>query len=112
MGLTLSESGERRLADVSTAELSQIRLTLRKDLIFYRRRLGRRDCYLIEDPATGGFHQIGLEEYTLISVLDGTRTLADAVRLTTVALGNQALGESEVAHEMAPRALSDHGASA
>ncbi len=97
MGLTLSESGERRLADVSTAELSQIRLTLRKDLIFYRRRLGRRDCYLIEDPATGGFHQIGLEEYTLISVLDGTRTLADAVRLTTVALGNQALGESEVA---------------
>ncbi len=91
------EPGDSRRADISTAELSQVRLTLRKDLIFYRRRLGRRDCYIIEDPATGGFHQIGLEEYTLISVLDGTRTLADAVRLTTVALGNQALGESEVA---------------
>ncbi|MEL7338602.1 MAG: hypothetical protein AAFN70_20610, partial [Planctomycetota bacterium] len=81
------------LIDIQTSLLGTAVLQLRRDLQFARRRLGGTDCYVVEDPTTGHFYRVSLAEYTFISLLDGRRTLFDAVAASAAVLGRDAFDE-------------------
>lgn len=84
--------------DATTFEIGQARLRLRDGLRFTLHQDAKRPWYLVEDDVTGQFYRIGLPEYTLLSVLDGVKSLAAAVAETSALLGGQAFGEREAAH--------------
>ena len=48
---------------------------LRDDLIFVRREAGERAYYVLKDPVAGRYFELGEDEYRVIRLLDGTRTL-------------------------------------
>jgi len=54
-------------------------LKLRDDLRFSYQSYGDRPCYLIEDPVSGHYFQIGLTEYAFIREFDGHTTQAEAL---------------------------------
>jgi putative peptide zinc metalloprotease protein len=69
---------------------------LRADLVISPQPGGLEPGYLIEDPLRGRFFHVGLSEFTVLSLLDGRQTIAEALALAARSLGNQALGEREV----------------
>lgn len=81
----------------STHSISETRVSLREDLVFRPQRYQEESCYVIEDPATTSFHRIGIAEYTFISLLDGTRSIRDAMHHASSSLGRDALNEQEAA---------------
>ena len=83
-------SDSYRVREAATAQLK-----LRADLRITPQELGGRPCYLIEDPLCGKFFRLGVAEYTRISLWDGRRTIAEAVRLTAAQLGPRAFTEQE-----------------
>ena len=69
---------------------------LRRDL-----RLRRQDdqapaSYIVEDPTNGRFFRIGVDEYTLLMLLDGRHSLAQIVAQGASQLGARAFTEHEV----------------
>lgn len=65
--------------DVSTYHLGSSQIALRADLIFSPASHLGEGFYSIEDPASGDFHFVGTSEYMLLSLLDGRRTLDEAL---------------------------------
>lgn len=78
----------------STVELADCKLQLRSDLSFHLQEYNGAQCYLIEDEFNSRFFRIGLAEYYLISQLDGSTTLAQAVS-QTAQMGDQAISEQD-----------------
>jgi putative peptide zinc metalloprotease protein len=70
-------------------------LTLRGDLRFTPTEFDGQSCYLIEDPLRGKFFCIGGDEFTLISLLDGKNTVAQATGRAAVLLHERAFTENE-----------------
>lgn len=66
-------------ASAQTYELGQARLKLRKELRFTLHRSGQRQWYLVEDEARGNYFRVNVTEYTFLSLLDGQRTLDEAI---------------------------------
>ncbi len=66
-------------ASAQTYELGQARLKLRKELRFTLHRSGHRQWYLVEDEARGNYFRVNVTEFTFLSLLDGKRTLDEAV---------------------------------
>lgn len=62
-----------------TYELGQARLNLRSSLRFTLHRDASSPWYLVEDEAAGDFYRIGVVEYAFLSLLDGKRTLDEAI---------------------------------
>lgn len=81
----------------SCVDLAGVVLTLRDDLHFTLQHDGGSDTYLIEDPARTKFYRVGIAEFTLISLIDGHITIAEAHGLAASALGAQALSDQETA---------------
>ncbi|MEL6109437.1 MAG: efflux RND transporter periplasmic adaptor subunit [Planctomycetota bacterium] len=52
-------------------------------------------CYVLEDPLGGRFFRLGLAEYSFVSLLDGRRTIAEAMSLTASTQGGEALDQNE-----------------
>ena len=78
-----------------TVDLANLRLRLRGDLAFELQEHGDDSCYVIHDEVSSNYFQIGLPEYTFISVLDGNTTLQLAVEQTATRLGHDALSIRE-----------------
>ncbi len=55
---------------------------LRRELTFRPQAFGGRSCYVVEDPVNGRFFQIGVAEYTFISLLDGSMTAGEVLDAT------------------------------
>lgn len=62
-----------------TYELGQARVRLRKDLKFTLHNDSASPWYLVEDESNGRFFRIGISEYALLSLLNGKRTLEEAM---------------------------------
>lgn len=77
--------------DVHSYELSNSQLTLRDDLkLSIRTESGEPYCVL-EDPVQNRFFRLGYAEYTLVSLLNGEKTIAALVESTSHVLGRDAL---------------------
>lgn len=59
------------------------RMTVRGELKYDSRSNGREQHVVIEDPVRSKFFQIGVAEYRLIALLNGTRTVAEAAKLAS-----------------------------
>ncbi len=62
-----------------TCELGQARLRLRNDLKFTLHNDAATQWYLVEDESRCGFYRVGIAEYAFLSLLNGKRTLDEAV---------------------------------
>ncbi len=52
---------------------------VRDDLVFVRRAAGGRAFYVLKDPVAGRYFELGDDEYRVIGLLDGSRTLKDVL---------------------------------
>ena len=68
----------QQMADPSAQWLSAV-MTLRKELRFETRTQQGKDFVIIEDPVRNKFFQIGTREFTLLSAVDGVRTMGQLV---------------------------------
>ncbi len=62
-----------------TYELGQARLRLRSDLRFTLHNDSTSPWYLVEDEGGGNYYRIGVVEYAFLSLLNGKRTLDEAI---------------------------------
>ncbi|MCA9168520.1 MAG: efflux RND transporter periplasmic adaptor subunit, partial [Planctomycetales bacterium] len=86
---------ERPAADATTFEIGEARLRLRDGLRFSLRQNDGAPCLFIEDESQMLFYRLGLAEYTFISLLDGTRTVATALSTACSASPGDGLTEHE-----------------
>ena len=80
-----------------TLEFGQAKLKAKNALRFSARKIGKRLGYIVEDELTGKFFQIGLSQYTFLSLLNGRRTVNEALERTATLLREHAFDEHEVA---------------
>lgn len=83
--------------DPVVAVLANQRLRLRAGLRHQFQPSVVPPSYLIEDPASGHFYRVGVAEYTFLSLLDGERTVAEALAEAAGRLGAAALDEQDAA---------------
>ena len=81
----------------STLEFGQAKLKLRESLRFDMRQSGNAVTWICEDEVTGRFFQLGVPQYTFLSMLDGKRTVSTALMKTATLLRENAIEESEAA---------------
>ncbi len=81
--------------DFSVLDPASAVLTLRPDLRFTPAEFDGEACYMIEDPVRGKFFRIGGDEFSLISLLDGKNTIAQAIGLSAATLHERAFMENE-----------------
>jgi putative peptide zinc metalloprotease protein len=81
----------------SSAELANLMPSLRDDLRFTLQKHDTQTCYLVEDEKNSRFYRIGIPEYTLISLFDGTTSVREALAQTAAVLGPNALTAAEAA---------------
>lgn len=81
-----------------TFEFSQARLKLKESLRFTMRESGGGIEYLVEDEVIGRFYRIGHAQYTFLTMLDGRRTVSDALMKTASLVRELAIDESEAAN--------------
>jgi putative peptide zinc metalloprotease protein len=86
------------LPNEQTLQFSQAKLKAKDCLRFTMRRSGGEVWYMVEDEIAGKFFQIGLPQYTLLSLLNGKRTVNDALMKTATLLRQNALDEQEAAN--------------
>lgn len=82
----------------STLEFGQARLKLKESLRFDMRQSGNSIAWICEDEVTGRFFQLGLPQYTFLTMLDGQRTVSTALMKTATLLREHAIDESEAAN--------------
>lgn len=68
---------------------------MRPDLTFRLQEYQGAPCYVIEDDLNSRFYRVGVAEYNLISLLDGTTTVSQAIATTSAAMGDMAINEHE-----------------
>jgi putative peptide zinc metalloprotease protein len=81
--------------DPHVREPSTAVVALRDGLVFTPDVSRDPPGYTIEDPLRGKFYRVGVPEYTVLSLLDGRVSIAEAVGVAAVKLGAQALAEHE-----------------
>jgi len=57
-----------------------LRLRMRRDLIITQQVYQGRSCYVVKDPLKLKYHRFDVEEFALLELLDGRRSLADVRR--------------------------------
>ena len=80
---------------ISTIDIQTSRLVLRDDLIFAPQRHRGETYYHLECKIDSKFYRICYSEYVFLSLLDGSRTLSQALALASQHLGAQALTTAE-----------------
>ncbi len=86
------------LANEQTFQFGQAKLKARDSLRFTMRQTSDDVTYLVENEATAKFFQIGLPQYTFLSLLNGHRTVSQALMQTATILRINALDEQEAAN--------------
>lgn len=76
--------------DRCTRDLVSSRLKLVDELVFAPQAHGMITHYHIEHPSRGKFYRVGYPEYVFLSLLDGQRTVAQALTVTARTLGAKA----------------------
>lgn len=84
-------------ATTSTSSIGEVRITLRDDIHFQPQQYGGESCYVIGDPTNSSFYRVGVPEYTLISMFDGSLTIRDAMYHASSVLGRNAFTEQDAA---------------
>jgi putative peptide zinc metalloprotease protein len=74
-----------------------LRLRLRPDIRTRKDCIGGIQCVVLEDPVTTRFYRIGEPEFTLISALDGSKTVTEAVAEVSPTLREHAFELREAA---------------
>jgi putative peptide zinc metalloprotease protein len=82
-------------AAASIADPLNAVLRLRPGLSITPRQFGGQVGFVIEDRFRAKFFRIGVDEYALVSLLDGTRTVQAAIAAAAVRLQQRAFSESE-----------------
>ena len=82
----------------STLEFSQARLKLKESLRFEMRQAGKTITWICEDEVSGRFFQVGVPQYTFLTMLDGQRTVSTALMKTATLLREHAIDETEAAN--------------
>ncbi len=82
----------------STLEFTQARLKLKDSLRFEMRQSGNMVTWICEDEVTGRFFQVGVPQYTFLTMLDGKRTVSTALMKTASLLRENAIDETEAAN--------------
>lgn len=72
-------------------ELGNAIVSLRDELEFQQRTVAGEINYVIEDTATGSFYRIGFPEYSFLTLLDGKRTVDDAIAICATALRGETI---------------------
>ena len=80
---------------VNVNDPGQIRIALRDDLRVSLQSFHSGECYLVEDPSDMRIFQVGRSEAVLLGMFDGQTTLNEAIRLTTMTLGENAFSQQE-----------------
>ena len=80
-----------------TVDIMSMLVKLREDLAISLQVYQGETCYVIEDPLSSRFYRVGLAEYTLLSLLDGQTTIAEAMGKTAAIMGPGALTEQDTA---------------
>ncbi|MDF1825944.1 MAG: hypothetical protein P1U68_14965 [Verrucomicrobiales bacterium] len=93
------------MIDRSVTEIASTRPLLRREIKLACRNQRGELIYLLEDPLSGKFFEIGEKEHALISLLDGRRTVSDIIALSVS--GPQASGLTENEAVSLIRMLSD-----
>ena len=88
---------DAKMIDTSTSALDSVRVRLRTDLGISLRTLGGDTCCVIEDLRNGDFFRVGITEYTVLSLLDGKRTVAEVFETSARILGEEAPDTAEMA---------------
>ena len=86
------------LANEQTFQFGQAKLKARDSLRFTMRQTGEDVTYIVENEATAKFFQIGLPQYTFLSLLNGSRTVSQALMQTATILRINAIDEQEAAN--------------
>ncbi len=81
----------------STLEFGQARLKLKESLRFDMRQSGNAVTWICEDEITGRFFQLGVPQYTFLSMLDGRRSVSTALMKTATLLREHAIDETQAA---------------
>jgi len=93
----MMSNATNELAQHVTVEIMGLAPRLRDDLEISVQMYAGQMCYLIEDPISSRFSRVGLAEYTLLSLLDGRTTIAEAIGQMAAIMGPDALSEHEAA---------------
>ncbi|MDH3691295.1 MAG: efflux RND transporter periplasmic adaptor subunit, partial [Gammaproteobacteria bacterium] len=83
--------------DLGVREIGHLQPRLREDVTFASQRYGGDECYIVEDILRSRYYRIGISEYRFISLLDGNRTIAQAISEVAIILGPDALTERDAA---------------
>ncbi len=86
------------LANEQTFEFGEAKLKAKDSLRFTMRESGNGVWYLVEDEISGRFFQIGLPQYTFLSMLDGRRTVNQVLMKTASLLRQHSVDEQEAAN--------------
>ncbi|MCA8998640.1 MAG: HlyD family efflux transporter periplasmic adaptor subunit [Planctomycetaceae bacterium] len=81
----------------SAYQVGSLVLQLRDDVNYFVRETAGTRVWVVEDPRTSRYHQIGEAEYTFLTMLDGKTTLASALGQAASVLRDQALTLEEAA---------------
>lgn len=93
------------MIDRSVTEIASTRPVLRREIRLACRNQRDRVVFLLEDPLSGKFFEIGEREHSLISLLDGKRTVSEIVAMSVS--GPKACGLSESEATSLIRMLAD-----
>jgi len=83
--------------DVTVRDPGSLRLQLRGDLHFTPQWSGGTAYYMVEDPVGSRFFRLGIEEYALVSLLDGDTSLDDALSLLSSKMPHHRLAAQDAA---------------
>lgn len=93
----MGDSGNTPSRDLAIRDLPQARLHVRPEITFrFEDFRGTPNC-IIDDPTTGKFYRTGEREYHFIRLLDGSRTVGEAVSMLATKAKEDALNDVEAA---------------
>ncbi len=87
-----TDNGDR---DLLTAELRHLKLRVRGDLAYRLDENNDPPCYLVEDRIRSRYYRVGLPEHDFIVLLDGSRTVAEALTACAHRSGADAIDEHD-----------------
>lgn len=93
----MSKKPNQLSAVEQTVELGRLRLKLKQGLNFTQRKSGNQIWYLVEDEVCGRFYQIGIAEYTLLSLMNGQRNINGVMKRGATILGPDSLDDRKTA---------------
>lgn len=82
--------------DLTVKELANLYPKIRSNIRFTFQIIKNTPGYVVEDPINSRYYRIGVVEYKFVSLLNGKRSVADAIRIVTDSMAEEALDHHEV----------------